>query len=442
MPEIQTQYLDVRSDGVFASMEIPPNTNLGPGFLKIKKTGDPKKDFVDTRLGKNISHSESPNLYIKAYLWKYYLFTSRTINKGEELTINQKLLPWKKIKRKPIKIDSSKNPIAIWKKELNLMSISKEDFPIDWVKRYYFLEKIDGELNCLIYEKNKDTVFLTRSDMLRSDLFVLEEYKNILDKINIDSMVIMGEGTAIKNGIILPFNRIQSILKTAYKNSENDNMYHHHPYDIFSINGKRQTGDWENRIKTIRDLFRGAKRIHPIRYIKGDLNKAWDKFITIPGVEGVVARNGKNFKIKQSFSFDLAVVAVGNTDMISWRKGQISYLKVAFMDKSGEFILATNIGTGFATKLREDLFKWAYINKIEEKDNELWVRPTMVVETRWLRMRKVNMPTYKYIETNGYSYIGDKPGYSLMQSSLLGIRQDKKISIFDIGFRQIPVDLR
>jgi hypothetical protein len=442
MPGIQLQYIDIRPNGVFASMDIPPSTNLGPGFLKIKKTGDPTKDYVETKLGKLISNSQTPNLFFKTVLWKYYLITNRLIYKGEELTLNHSLLPWKRQKRKPVKIDSSKNPIAIWKKEMNLTSISKEDFPIDWIKRYYFLEKIDGELNCLMYERDSDISFITRSDMMRTDLLVLDEYKNILDRSNFSSIVIMGEGTAIRNGVILPFNQIQSILKTAYKNSENDNMYHHHPFDIFSINGKRYTGNWESRVNIIRNLFKGSKRIHPIRYIKGDLNRAWDRFLTTFGVEGLVARNGKNFKIKKSFSFDLAIVAVGNTNMKSWSRGQISYLKVAFMNEPGEFILATNIGTGFTTKFREDLFNWAQKNKIEEKNNEIWVKPTTVVETRWLRIRNTNMPTYKYIPGRGYKYIGDKFGYSLMQSSLIGLRNDKKVSVFDIGFRQIPIDLR
>lgn len=97
MPEIQTQYIKIRSNGIFASIEIPRSTNLGPGFLKIRKTGDPKIDFVETKLGKFINHSKNPNLFIKISRWKYYLFTSRIILKGEELTLDHTMFPWKKI---------------------------------------------------------------------------------------------------------------------------------------------------------------------------------------------------------------------------------------------------------------------------------------------------------------------------------------------------------
>lgn len=441
MPEIQLQYIDIRSNGVFASIDIPSSTNIGSGFLKIRKTGDPKVDYVETRLGKNVSHSKSPNLFIKVFKWKYYLLTSRTIFKGEELTLDHTSLPWKKVKRKPIKIDSSKNPISIWKKEINLQSISKDNFPTELINRYYYLEKIDGELNCMIYKRNEGSVFLTRSDMMRMDLLVLDEYTNILDSSDINSLILMGEGTAIKNGRILPFNNIQSILKTAYRNSENDNMYHHHPYDIFSINGKRQTDDWGSKILYIKSLFKNSKRIHPIRYIKGDLNRAWETFTPRAGIEGLVARNGKNFKIKYSFSFDLAIVGVGHKSMRTWSRNQISYIKVAFMDRLGEFTMATNVGTGFTINDRENLFKWAQLNKIEEKNGEIWVKPTTIAEVRWLRIRKIKMPTYRYVKNVGYRYIGDKLGYSLIQPSMLGLRNDKKVSTFDIGFRQVPTNL-
>lgn len=342
---------------------------------------------------------------------------------------------------RPTKIDSRINPISVWMKDINLRSISLDEFPRKLEKNYFFLEKIDGELNCFIYNKNSESYFLTRSDMMRTDLLVLDEYKNILDNTNIQNITILGEGTAIKNNRILPFNNIQSILKTAYRNQEYNKMYNHHPYDILSINGKRHTGNWYSKMTLIESLFKRSFRIHPVRYIKGDIDRAWFLFTDDPGVEGLIARDHKNYKIKKSFTFDLVVVAVGNTTMSSWNRNQISYLKVAFMNKSGEFSLATNIGTGFTTRTREDLFDFAQMNKIEEKNNEIWIKPKLIVETRWLRLRKINMPTFKYT-LSGYEYIGERPGYSLIQTSMKGIRSDKKVSIHDIGFRQIPENIK
>jgi len=106
MPGIQTQYITIKSNGAFASKDIPSATNIGPGFLKIRKTGDPKVDFVVTKLGKYINHSKSPNLLIKVSRWKYYLFTSRTVLRGEELTIDYSTLPWKNFQEKVYKFNS------------------------------------------------------------------------------------------------------------------------------------------------------------------------------------------------------------------------------------------------------------------------------------------------------------------------------------------------
>lgn len=341
-----------------------------------------------------------------------------------------------------MKVNSTSNPIHIWIRELNLKSISRDDFPLNKINQYLFLAKLDGELNCLIYERNKSLMFLTRSDTVRMDLYVLDEYKTILDNSGVNSIIIMGEGVAVKNDKILPFNEIQSILKTAYKNAYNNSIYHHFPYDIYSINGVRQTGKLEDKLKLISKLFNGSRRIHVPLYVKGDLGKAWNSFSDIPGVEGLVARDHINYKIKKTFTFDLAVIAVGNISMKTWSRNEMSYLKVAFMDKPNEFILATNIGTGFNREDRIKLFKWAQENKIEERNDELWVSPSLVIESQWIRIRKTNMLTYKYIKNVGYKYIGKNPGYSLMHASFKSIREDKRISIFDIGFRQIPTELK
>jgi hypothetical protein len=97
MPSIQLQYVNIKNNGVFSTTMIPKNTNLGPGFIKVKKTGDPKIDIAETKLGKYIKHSNDPNLFIKISRWKFYLFTRRDIKIGEELTLNHTMLPWKLI---------------------------------------------------------------------------------------------------------------------------------------------------------------------------------------------------------------------------------------------------------------------------------------------------------------------------------------------------------
>lgn len=99
MPSIQNNYFYIKSSrihgkGVFARIQLPINTNLGPGFVKIRKTGDPDRDYARTKLGKFINHSDYPNLDIKNIRWKYYIITNRSINEDEELTLDYNTIPW------------------------------------------------------------------------------------------------------------------------------------------------------------------------------------------------------------------------------------------------------------------------------------------------------------------------------------------------------------
>src|SRR5574340_68150 len=104
------------------------------------------------------------------------------------------------------------NPIEIWLKELNLYSVEYKDFPIQKQDEYIFFEKIHGTLDCIIYKRNKDCYFLTKNNVEKRNLLVLQEYKKILDKFKtFNEIIIMGESTGFKDNKILPFNQTQSI---------------------------------------------------------------------------------------------------------------------------------------------------------------------------------------------------------------------------------------
>lgn len=330
-----------------------------------------------------------------------------------------------------------KPPIDIWLDEINLYSIDYKDFPIEKQNNYYFLEKLNGELDAVIYKRDLACYIITRNDVIRKDLYVLDEYKKILDKHKgIDEIIIMGEGIAVKEGKILPFNQSQSILKTAYKNKENNSMYYHYPFDIFSINNKRGES-WSHHIKILNMMFKGAERIHPVKYIKGDISKAWNIFPEETGVEGLVARNGKNYKIKKSFTFDMVIIAVGAEEMISWNRNEIGYIKVAFMNKDENFIITSKVGTGLSKELRSSLYKWASENEVERKNKEIWVKPSKIVEIKWRDIYIKDMPILKYT-LNGYIEVGKQKSCTLFQPSLVKFREDKKVRYQDLRIEQIP----
>lgn len=62
--------------------------NLGLAFTKIKNTGNPDIDYLRTKLGAFINHSEKPNLKLIKKDNKFYYVTSRNIIKNEELFLD------------------------------------------------------------------------------------------------------------------------------------------------------------------------------------------------------------------------------------------------------------------------------------------------------------------------------------------------------------------
>ena len=335
------------------------------------------------------------------------------------------------------------NPAVEWYKKTNLRSIAYEDFPPELIPQYHFLEKIDGGLTAMIYVRGKPAVFLSKRNIKRENLLVLKEYEHILSKQkNIKSIVIIGESTGVKNGDILPFNKTMSVITTAYKNPEYDKMYHHFPFDIYSLNGKVSSDNMDSKLKLIHKLFKSAKQIVPVRYTKGDLAGAWKTFLTRKNAEGLVAFGPKNnYKIKLSYNVDVVIVSVGLKGMKTWERGEASYARVAFMNREGKFVLSTKVGSGFTVAQRKELFKWAHANSVQSpvtNDQEVWVKPERVIEILYMtHYIKPDAHTLTYGK-DGWKLQSISKGCSFRNPSLVRYRTDKSANPHDLRLEQIP----
>ena len=97
MPEMQLKlvYEKLKMGGphLYAREKIKKGTNLGPAFLSRSKTGNPKSDFIRTKLGKYLHQNHLfYNLKIKQSRYKFYVIAVENIDKDEELIVNY--YPW------------------------------------------------------------------------------------------------------------------------------------------------------------------------------------------------------------------------------------------------------------------------------------------------------------------------------------------------------------
>ena len=332
------------------------------------------------------------------------------------------------------------NPARYWKDQVVFKQVDLSEFPLELRSRCFYLEKIDGELNAVQFN-GRESNLITVEGTIKKDLPLLDEYTSRLSKVYKECELV-GEVVAIKNGKILPFNKSMSIIKTAYRVPAYRELVHQFVFDIVSVNGRvlnvRNQTSYRQVYGILSKLFRGCKYIHVPRMIKGDLSKAWSQFVKRDKREGLVVRCPKRvYKIKESLTFDVVIIKVGNKLMKSWTRDQISYIVVAFLDRGGYFRVLSKVGTGFKDWERSELFKWAEVNKVDEDDEGYWVRPTKVVEVACQQYFVQDRPTYRFTGSR-YELIGNLKSCTLRLPRKKRDRNDKLPTFRDIGIHQVP----
>lgn len=334
------------------------------------------------------------------------------------------------------------NWAAIWKNQLRLKELSYEHFVTKYhsVNGAYFLEKMDGQLGAMIF-RNEDAKLVSINNIEITNVPVLDEYRSVLLRNNIKSAIIMGEVVAVKGGQILPFNKTESIVKTFYK-PQNGPLVHHYAFDVMMINNKK-VKSFPTAISLIDRFFKGRTgRIHVPIWTKGGIKEFRDLWMNVErkeGIEGIVVRmpDGRAFKVKPHYTADLAVIGMGSTAMPAWKKGWISYLKTAWVDRDGALLLSSNVGSGYTHAQREFLFKQVQKIKVQDLGTEFLVRPERVIEVRYDRAHLKQMPAYEY--RNGvYRQIGARSSATLVIPRFLRFRDDKSVDSVDCRPEQIP----
>jgi ATP-dependent DNA ligase len=333
-----------------------------------------------------------------------------------------------------------------WKKYVNFKELPYNDFISTFSNIHgYYLEKYDGRLSALVYSKGNRTYLQSTTGIKFYDLPVIDEYDKILNSMNVENAVLMGELIAIRNGTILRFNESESVIKLS-RLEQNKPLIHHYLYDVYVINGKKNR-DYSFSVKYIQNNFKN-KKLNFINFpgidsdgIEGFKKLYKDSVIgKKPGVEGIVARTSKgNFKIKPVMTFDMVIIGVGNEHMISWNRSQISYLIPAFLDKDGHFRRSSNIGTGFTHTMRNEFFNFYQQKNLGPIDTkgDFFVYPKIVIEVQWRNFHIQEMECYAF-EKGKFVYVGKKPSISMIMPSFKRIREDKKINDWDLRLEQIP----
>jgi len=331
--------------------------------------------------------------------------------------------------------------IRKWKHDQGIISLTLDELK-EKVKDQQVIteQKVDGQSELVDFNGQEGT-FASLGGVLMWDLPVLDDIKRVLKSKGIKSAQMVGELAGYAGGKIIPFNETMSLIKNP---KADKTKVHWFPYQILELDRQEYGEGYETYRKTwpeLKAMFRGAKYVHPVEDYQGynQIDKAWDKLVIKDGNEGIVVRasNGKVYKSKPDFAYDLVIVAIGDKKLLNWPKRLIGSTLMAFMDKNGIFRTAGEVGTGWTQQERGDLFTWAQANKVGEDDHYVWVKPQKIMEVKWERTTIKEMPAYRYVRGK-YEPAGKLMSGTIVKPRFIRWRTDKKVTPSDLRLTQVP----
>jgi len=328
------------------------------------------------------------------------------------------------------KIDKQNKFLPIlqkWKEEKSMKTINFED--IDKIIKKenvkYITFKIDGILNLLVYKYGDDPYFITQNGIIRKDLPVLKEIRQILESHPITFALIVGELYASDNqGYMLPFNKTLHLVNKPSPNDETKIRFY--VLDVLHLDDEKV----EDGIIKVRKIFESGKLVHPIIEMK-DYTNDWNLVIT-KKYEGAVIYTDKNiYKCKPTLTFDLGVIFIEKSKE---HPEMVGSLGLAFMDKENKFRYAGNVG-GLDQKEKEEWLKISQQDKLYQEKDRIFVKPKYVIEVEAISYFVKDVPVY---DEKTLEYLGEDTGIALRIPTFVRIRPDKRIDPTDLRLEQIP----
>jgi len=322
----------------------------------------------------------------------------------------------------------------------------------------FFSVKYDGILaSATVFPDQKKVIVFSRNGLvIEREKFPFEESLLYLSsKKGGKSFSLVGELVALDSrGNQLPFNKTLSIIRTG-----DLSQVHYFVFDIGEIQGIRLENvpffELEEFLEPISSSHSSNLSLPIWSYGGANEFKVLFDYVVKNKLEGVVARynsrsDNRLFRIKITPTVDCVIVSIGNKESNLWNRGEISFIRIAFLTNENRFVLSTKIGTGFSSKLRKRLFDWGQENQVSICEGridtnfrrimkeELFVRPQKVIEVAYRRVLKEPFYELAYDSSKTcYKITGFHMSAKFSMLSFLRERPDKEVNLKDISLLQV-----
>lgn len=318
--------------------------------------------------------------------------------------------------------------------------------------QYHISRKVDGEYTCLIW-RDGEICTLNPGGTLRAGAPFLNEAAKFLK--GVKSALVGGELYVQRPDGERA--RVHDVVRVARapKSKEEVQQLAFAVFDIYELDGKDLSVDYNTSLQRMQALFKGGKLIHPVTTVAGENAKAilkqFKTWVLGEGAEGVVARSPTAgiFKVKPRHSIDLAVV--GFSEGMEDRAGMIHDILTAVVRPSGRFQLVAKVGGGFSDEERVKLFKQLSKRVVESDFREVnservayqMIKPGLVMEVECLdmisRTSRDNTIEKMILEWTGKVWEGVRrlPLASVLSPQFVRLRDDKEATAEDVGVEQL-----
>ncbi len=327
------------------------------------------------------------------------------------------------------------------------------DEKIPNLEGYAVTRKMDGEFSMLFFD-GRETISVNPGGTLRVGLPALAELTKHLK----DNKIKSGTFAAELHLKTDKRERIHDVLRIVRnpKAQKDLNKLQLSIFDIVQLNGEEFT-DSVRTLQKLGEIIKNGNLVMPVDYeITGnrkDISKAFEKWVTAGGSEGVVVRNEQVgwFKIKTSHTLDAAVI--GFSDSAGERQGLLHDLLVGLTRKDGSIQTMAKVGGGFTDDDRTGLLK--KLKKIVVPSDYVevnsahlayeMVKPELVVEMKCLdiisensRGGLINRMVLAWNEDEmGYSAVKRMPFVSIISPQFRRIRDDKSVNETETSVKQV-----
>ncbi|MFK8003919.1 MAG: hypothetical protein AB8H86_30425 [Polyangiales bacterium] len=319
--------------------------------------------------------------------------------------------------------------------------------------------KIDGEAWFLVVDGEQIALLAPNGKVITGDIPVLQEARKLVQPRARGRLLLAGELFALRKG---GRPRVGDLANARSGGADAEtSRIGFHAYDLLTGGDAENEGpmpDYGDRLAAMQRLCEGGKRLQCIRTESlPDATRVPELFAEWAEGgkgEGIVVRSaaiGRTFKIKPSFSLDLAVV--GFTERAD-EDGAVRSLLLAVMKESGQFQIVGSCGNMKSLEFRKelhatlsaDIIPSAYTHASSSGAIFRFVNPKMVVEVKVTDIQAedssgshVRRMVLEYHDGDDARFTAVAPmiGVSILHPVLVRVRDDKEVNPVDVRAAQV-----